>query len=65
MTGKTGNHVQRHVGLARSNVHARAPGRGQLLAGKIALVPVANPDHAKEYLAQVNTQLMCLSVCLS
>ena len=53
--GETGNHVQGRVGLEHSNVYVHVPGHAQLLGGKIALVPIVKPGHAKEYLAQVNT----------
>jgi len=53
VSGETGNHVQRHVVLEHSNVCARVPDHAQLLAGKIALVPVVRPNHAKQRFAQL------------
>ena len=55
VSGETGNHVQRHVVLEYSNVCARVPDHAQLLAGKIALVPVERPNRAKQGFVQVNT----------
>lgn len=54
VTGKTGSHVQKPVGLETSNEHVRAPNHAQRLAGKNVSAPVVNRNHAKEFPVQVN-----------
>ena len=56
--GKTGNHVPRLAEQEHRSVHARALSHAQLLAGKIVSVPAVNPGHAKEFLAQVNSEVI-------
>ena len=53
LTGKTGHRVLGRVVLGRRSVCARVPNHDQLLAGKIALVSVGKPSHAKPELVQV------------
>ena len=53
LTGKTGHHVRRRVGLDPKNVSARVTNHDQHLAGKTALVSVGKLSRAKLEFVQV------------